>query len=88
MGFVKKSPGGSALCARGRTGQVRHQFWCESVARTQLERRENSACTKPATSCLRLCGGSSHHLRIPKFGSRFLQVDSTHLQVRRVVTVA
>ena len=61
----------------------------ESVARPQPERSKSSSCTKSATVCL----------RAPKFVRRryssrtdtqilptFLHVDSTHLQVRRVVT--
>jgi len=33
-------------------------------------------------------GGSTHHVGIPKVCPHLLQVDSTHLQVGRVVTMA
>jgi len=51
----------------------RHPYWGESVACTQLERRESSPCTKHVTACLRapkIVRGGIHLVRILKFGSR------------------
>jgi len=45
IGISKKTRGGSALCARGRTGHARHPYWGESPACMQLICRESSACT-------------------------------------------
>jgi len=63
----------------------------KSAAFTQLKRRESSASTQHATSCLR----APNYIRwqySPRRDSQIfptcLQVDSTHLHVRRVVTMA
>ena len=70
---------------------MRHPYWGESVARPHPERSESSSCTKSATACLRAPKSVLRRYsprRDPHILPTFLQVDSTHLQVRRVGTTA
>ena len=63
----------------------------ESVARPQPERSESSSSTKSATERLRAPKSVLRRyspLTDPQIVPTFLQVDITHLQVRRVGTEA